>query len=470
MTGDRQIAFSAGVAESAPSLMTRGIVSLLFLSLGMTVLPALNIIAVLSLFPLRIFSAQSESQGTRLGPTVAIRFLFAAYVFWIFSYLLTTAPISNLFSFDFLRYDGTFLVGYLPLLLFVDVGLTPKFVSRLVWVFLGLLAGIAVLGALMFPLVATHPQLLKTAPANIVLILDPMQAMPLKFVGLYSTHMGAGNLYGMAFIMATCFFARTSNVKFLSWPGLILATLFIGMVLAGARTVDVGLAGTFLVWFVRQKKYLKFTTRVGTLVLVPALCFSLLYPSIFSRVLSIGNFSDSNIAIRFENFRSAAEDFFVSPLIGIGFGRYKDAGKTYSGIPHLIEIATGGEVVSADIAAHDSYLQFLAEGGVVGLFVMLGIWISLYRWAKRTRERLADSGVAAALSDTVQACVLFTFFTSFTGTPMARLSTPLFVLTVVGMLRNLTAYELRGGGLETSLDDPVIATSSHTQLGPAPAY
>lgn len=449
--------------------MTMGIVSLLFLSLGMTIFPLINIIGVLALFPLRIFAARPENKDVRVGPIGATRFLIAAYAFWIFSYLLTTAPLSNLLSFDFLRYDGTFLVAYLPLFLLVDVGLTPRFVYRLVWTFLGLLAIVAVVGAVMFPLVAAHPQLLKTAPANVVLILDPMQAMPVKFVGLYSTHMGAGNLYGLAFIMAVCFFARTTNLKLLSWSGLILAALFIGMILAGARTVDVGLAGTFVVWFARQKRYLKFTTRVGVLVLVPALCFSLLYPSIFSRVLSIGDFSDSNITIRFENFRTAAQDFLISPIIGIGFGRYKDAGKTFSGVPHVVDIATGGEVVNADIIAHDSYLQFLAEGGVVGLALMLGIWISLYQWAKRTRERIADSGTAGALCDTVQACVLFTFFTSFTGTPMARLSTPLFVLTVVGILRNLAACELRAVAFKRSPHDSALSADPHSLLGPAPA-
>jgi hypothetical protein len=435
----------------------------------MTVLPSANIVAVLALFPLRIFLARTENKNVRVGPTVAIRFLIAAYAFWIFSYLLTTAPISNLFSFNFLRYDGPFIVGYLPLLLLVDVGLTPRFVYRLVWLFLGVLASLALAGAVLFPLVATHPWLLKTAPANILLIVDPLQTMPVKFVGLYTTHMGAGNLYGMAFIMAVCFFVHARNQTFLSWRGFILAALFVGMVLAGARTVDIGLVGTFLIWFVRQKKYLKFTAKVGVLVLVPALCFSLLYPAIFSRVLSIGDFSDSNIAIRFENFRGAAEDFLISPLIGIGFGRYKDAGKTYSGIPHIIEIATGGEVVNADIAAHDSYLQFLAEGGMVGLFLMLGIWISLYRWARRTREILGSNGVAIALCDTVQACVLFTFFTSVTGTPMARLSTPLFVLTVVGMLTNLTSYELSVRPIGTNPRDLGTSTGFRGLLGAAPA-
>src|SRR5438445_11261417 len=101
-----------------------GIVSLLFLSLGMTVLPSVNIVAVLALFPLRIFLGRTENKNVRVGPTAAIRFLIAAYAFWIVSYLLTTAPISNLFSFNFLRYDGPFIVGFLLLLLLVDVVLT----------------------------------------------------------------------------------------------------------------------------------------------------------------------------------------------------------------------------------------------------------------------------------------------------------------------------------------------------------
>lgn len=100
--------------------------------------------------------------------------------------------------------------------------------------------------------------------------------------------------------------------------------------------------------------------------------------------------------------------------------------------------------------AHDSYLEFLAEGGLVGLFLMLGVWVSAYRWAGRLRCKFRDGTDGAALCDGVQVSVLATFFSSLTGTTMMMATTPLFVFTMVGLLRNVVACECRAQAASTT--------------------
>jgi O-antigen ligase len=425
--------------------MAAFIVALLLLSLTANVIPLLNVVAILALFPLRLFWSEGATPDRRLGPRTAVHFLLAAYAFWIFTYLLTTAPLVNLFAYDFLRFEGALFVGYLPLLLLGDVGLRPGFVYRLIWTYLGILAGVAILGAGLLVLLSLGHDFFMNIPVlNNMLEVHLALAMPVMFLGLYRTHMGAGNAYAIASLVALCFMLRARKPKLFSWTGLLLVGLLSGLILSGARTAYVAFTAAFLFQLARKKTYFRPLVRVAALVMIPAILFALSNPIIQQRVASILYFKgDYNVLGRFHLYRIAAEEFALSPLIGIGLGRFNDTGKTYSGIPHLVYIATGAEVVNADIQVHDSYLQFLAEGGIVGLFLMLGVWVATYRWAGRLRRRFEETSSAAALCQSVQATVLMTFFSSLTGTSMVMATTPLLVFTLVGLLRNVTAYEYK---------------------------
>jgi O-antigen ligase len=424
------------------------IVTLLVLSLAGNIVPIFNVVAILGLFPLRLLWTKAASPDRWLGPKTTIRFAIAAYVFWIFSYLLTTAPFLNLFSYSFLRFDGALLVAYLPLLLLGDVGLAPAFVYRLIWVYLALLAAAAFLGAMLLLLLGPgHLALLNLPVLKGLLELQTGHIMLAMFLGLYRTHMTTGNLYAIAALLALCFALRQPKPKLLAWPSLIFVCLLLGIILSGARTAYVAFTVTLLLQFVWRKGYYQSLVRIGTLVLVPVILLALANPSISRRAATILFFEgNANVMGRFRLYHEAVGDFEDSPLIGIGYGRFVDSGKTYAGIRHLVYLATGSIVVDeSEFAnqAHDSYLQFLAEGGIVGLFLMLGIWISVYGWAGRLRRKFSAKSHAAALCHGIQAAVMVTFFSSLTGTSMMEASTPLAVFTLVGLLRNVASSECR---------------------------
>lgn len=423
------------------------IVTLLVLSLTTNVFPFFNVVAILSLIPLRLLGSKRSTPDRRLGPRRAVHFLLGAYAFWLFSYLLTTASLSNLVSYDFLRFNGAIFIGYLPLLLLGDVGLSSGFVYRLIWVYLGILAAAAIIGALLLLLSAGHHFFPGMGILKNFLSYETGHAMPVMLLGLYRTHMTTGIQYALAALMTLCFMLREKRPKLLSWASLVFVSLLAGMILSGARTAYVAFAAALLIKFVAKKRYSKFLVKIGALVVVPTLLFVLSQPTIFARAASIVYFDgDMNVSGRFNLYQQAAQDFSSSPLIGIGLGRFSDSGKTYFGLRHIVYIATGGEAVGEvekTNEAHDSYLQFLAEGGVVGLFLMLGVWVTTYRWAALLRHRVRDGSTAAALCDVVQAFVVATLFSSLTGTTMMMATTPLFVFTMVGLLRNVVAFESR---------------------------
>ena len=428
-------------------MMASLLVAMLVVSLTTNIFPLFNVVAILCLFPLRIFWTKIVTPDRWLGPRTAVRFLLVAYAFWILSYLLTTAPLSGLFSYNFLSQGGALIVGYLPLLLLRDIGLNSRFVYRLVWVYLGMLAGSTVVGAILIVMLGLDHRLVAEVPVlKAFLQIVPGREMPVMFLGPYRTHMTTGNQYAIAALVALCFSFGERNPRVNSWTNLAFVCLLGGMILSGARTAYVAFAGAFMFLFVKtnsKRRHFKPLAKVAALVLVPVLVFAISNGSVLGRAASIMHFEhDPHMIGRFALYEEALGNFASSPLIGIGFGRYGESGKTYFGIRHLVYVATEGNPVDA-YPAHNSYLQFLAEGGLVGLFLMLGVWVSTYRWAGQLRRTFPEGSMAATLCHGVQAAALVTFLSSFSGTSMMMASTPLTVFTLVGLLRNLACSECK---------------------------
>jgi O-antigen ligase len=422
--------------------MAAFIITLLVLSLTSNLVPALNVIAILALFPLYLFWSRKDSRDPRLEPRTAIRFLMAAYVFWVSSYLLTRAPLSNFFSYEFLRFDGAILIGYLPLLLLRDSGLQPRAVNRLLLMYLGILGSVAVLGAFQFLRQGGGLEY-KVEPTGVHWnVLYESELTTEIFHGLYRAHNAAGSIYGMAACIALAFAVRRSKVKLFSWPTVLFASTLTGLILSESRSGYVAFTAAFFIVFARAKRHSKTLLKIGALIAAPLLLFWLSQSLISRRVEWIANLEDPNVVGRFAAYQQALADFADSPLIGIGFGRFNDDWDTCSGIRHFVCIATKGEVVNLDTHAHNSYLHFLAEGGVVGLFLMLGVWVATFRWAGGMRRRFGEASQVGALAQAIQACIVVVFFFSLTEHAMGMASSPLTVFTMVGLLRNSAA---RGG-------------------------
>jgi O-antigen ligase len=423
--------------------MRKTLTSLMVVSLVGNVFPVFNIVAISSLFPLYLINKESRDKTlSDYGPVTARKFLIAAYLYWITSYLITGAPIANFFSFDFLRFDGALFIAYIPLLLVIDLELDPRFIRRLIGFFLTAMSLVALLGLAEFLDSTLMPLGLSSLPEPLQLIHNASLSTDI-FHGFFRAHNAAGAIYAMAALLSFALLAGGRNPSLFSWPTFWLATNVAGLVLTQSRTAYVAFAAAMLLTFLFRKGSIKNALKYGGPILVPLLASLLIQPTVTRRTEAVSNLEDPNIIMRFAYYQRAVNDFTLSPIFGTGFARYNDQLKTYSGIPNFIYFATGGSVENDDLHAHNSYLHFLAEGGVVGLALMLGIWIATFRWVGRQKQIFEPGAFGHCLAQGIQACVILEFFMSFTEHMMGTAVTSLTILTMVALLLNLVGWKYR---------------------------
>jgi len=99
----------------------------------------------------------------------------------------------------------------------------------------------------------------------------------------------------------------------------------------------------------------------------------------------------ANLNIRYEWLWPRALAYFEqSPIVGLGFGSFDDHIGTVTSYFHLFGAPSDIVVEHSDSHAHNSYLNALAETGVVGLFLTLSFFWKLVEWSK-------DGAAASAL-------------------------------------------------------------------------
>jgi O-antigen ligase len=110
----------------------------------------------------------------------------------------------------------------------------------------------------------------------------------------------------------------------------------------------------------------------------------------------------ANLDIRYEWLWPRALAYFrQSPIIGLGFGSFDDQIHTVTSYFGVLGVPSGISVMHGDSHAHNSYLNFLAELGVVGLILMLSFYWRLIRWSQQ--------GAAAAMNDQKRNLIAFRF-------------------------------------------------------------
>lgn len=110
----------------------------------------------------------------------------------------------------------------------------------------------------------------------------------------------------------------------------------------------------------------------------------------------------ANLDIRYEWLWPRALAYFrQSPIVGLGFGSFDDQIDTVSSYFGILGVPSGVSVLHSDSHAHNSYLNFLAELGVVGLTLMLSFYWRLIRWSQE--------GAAAAMHDEKRNFIAFRF-------------------------------------------------------------
>jgi O-antigen ligase len=91
----------------------------------------------------------------------------------------------------------------------------------------------------------------------------------------------------------------------------------------------------------------------------------------------------ANLSIRYEWLWPRALAYFEqSPIIGLGFGSFDDHIGSVVSYFHVVGIASDISIEHSDSHAHNSYLNILAELGIVGLGLILSFFWKLVQWSK----------------------------------------------------------------------------------------
>ena len=272
-------------------------------------------------------------------------------------------------SFDFLRFDGALFIAYLPLLLVTDVRLDPLFIRRIVGVFLTIMSVVALVGMAGFFNGTIGSLLLSRLPESVQFLHDASLSSDI-FQGFFRAHNAAGGVYAMATLIAFSLLVLDKNPTFRSVPTFWVACNFVGLVLTQSRTGYLGFVGALLLVLFRRRETRRNAFKYSVLILVPLYYLLQVQPVVNQRTEAVSDLEDPNVVMRFLYYQRAFDDFVQSPIIGTGFGRFNDDLKGFVGIPNLVYVATSGQSLNDDLHAHNSYLHFLAEGGIIGMGLM----------------------------------------------------------------------------------------------------
>ena len=168
---------------------------------------------------------------------------------------------------------------------------------------------------------------------------------------------------------------------------LCLAGLFLTRSRGGYVSFAVGAIAVLWIYFRSFKKFIK-----ALIIMVAALIPIIFISGAYKRILQIFDFNEFNISWRMTLFERAMYMFKQSPIFGIGFGRFNDINFPYMinnfsfnnihvflGYPKIVSFFMEGNFDSSAAHAHNSYANFLAETGIVGLGLIILFWILCFR-------------------------------------------------------------------------------------------
>lgn len=105
-------------------------------------------------------------------------------------------------------------------------------------------------------------------------------------------------------------------------------------------------------------------------------------PSFYSRVQSISNSDGKQQSVneRFLMWHSAFQMGMDHPIMGVGMGNYKSEYQQVYISPLAKEPDVGH--------AHNNFMQYFAENGIVGLLSYLGLLIAFFTWSWKRRKNI----------------------------------------------------------------------------------
>jgi len=298
-----------------------------------------------------------------------IGLLAIIYIYFILSYFISGQTIQNFISYSFLRYDGNFFFAYMPFFALAVPYFNYEKVTRLYTILLFSTFSI-------FSLIGIYGYITNSP---ILSMFEVERDRGLMFNALNNAHNATGSVYAIACIILLAFFLKEKKkIKYLYL--LVLVLFLIGLLITKSRGSYIGFsAGAALVLWFFFRSWRKFGITIGavTALAVPAVYFS----GIYAKIPVFFDLTGGTSGVRLRLWEKGWYLFSQSPILGVGFARYNDAGYEnirFAGIPQIISFFIEPKFDFSSGHAHNSYFQFLAETGVIGLGLLLLFWILCY--------------------------------------------------------------------------------------------
>ena len=353
-------------------------VSLFFTTTNL--IPLSLLFSLFSVFLLLLFSTSLIFQKT-----------IPSYVFSLLLFYLIV--LTSLFAYDpealmrplFYRYDGSFLICFLPVLVTPLIPSLPIKSEKLLVVFSGFASIISFVGILYN-----------------------------KQFGFFSaTNAFGGFLMAPLAISLSWFFYTPSRRSFLLFSAL-LAELFIstsrGSILGFALSA-IAYSATLVnnKFFKQIPIFIVILLTSSQLILLSGSYPNyLIYRDNLSYALESGATTKeaNNIKRVYENWPRAMFAFLSSPIVGAGYGSVNDVPHDFEQSASLIKFNKGPHSYN-DSHAHNVYFNILAELGLLGLVIFLYFLSSLFTFI----QQVIPNGVPRAATSIMLYSLIFSSFT-----------------------------------------------------------
>jgi O-antigen ligase len=367
------------------------------------------------------------------------------YFYFILSYFISGQPLKSFFTYEFLRYDGSFFFGYILFFALAIPFLNYRKTANIYFKILFFTFSV-------FALFAIGMYLGKNFS-----ILFNLQNNEINFIVFNFAHNATGSVYSLVSIFLLAFFLWERNKKYKIVYIIMLTLCLAGLFLTRSRgsyiSFTVGAIVILWIYFRSFKKFIK-----ALLIMVAALIPVIFISGAYKRILQIFDFNEGTISWRIILFERAMYMFKQSPIFGIGFGRFNDIifpGMTnnfsfnnmhiFLGYPKIVSFFMEGNFISSASHAHNSYANFLAETGIIGLGLILLFWVLCFKIIFRgyiiTKDELAKKIFLSAMGGII---ALFTI--SFTENYFAS-PTILMCLSMVTSLSLGLSWQERKSNL-----------------------
>jgi len=321
------------------------------------------------------------------------------YAYLIISYFFSGQYLSNFFSYNFLRTDGNFFFCYILFFAlavpFFDYKKATDYYFKFIFFIFSVFSLIGIIEFL---------------SGFTAYMMQGSTDRGRMFMGLNIAHNATGSVYALVSVFALIFFLEEKLKKTKMLYSVVFLLSIAGLFLSKSRGSYVAffITAIFVLWM-HFKSIKKFFIILSALIVIsiPVLWVTNVF-EIFIQIFQ----TKGTAAIRLELWEKAWNLFSKSPVIGVGFGRFNDirsaAYENMAGRKGVLDIFLHPRFYYGSDHAHNAYLQFLAETGVIGLGLLLFFWCLCFQTIfKALKSAKDDYSKKVLLSGLASIVVLF---------------------------------------------------------------